>query len=131
MKKLISSAIGAAAYLSLAIPAFANAGSVNPCPTGGFSKLCGLNAGSFGKIVQVVITVLLIIATVIALFFLIWGGIRWITSGGDKQKVESARNTIISAVIGLVIAFLAYFILTVILGLFGLNAGALTLPTLL
>lgn len=129
MKKALGTAIATASYLSLAIPAFAQA-AVNPCPTGGFNKLCSINAGKFGALVQTAITVLLVIATVIAMFFLVLGGIRWITSGGDKAKVESARNTIIAAIVGLVVAFLAYFILTVVLSIFGLNINALTIPTI-
>jgi hypothetical protein len=58
----------------------------------------------------------------LALFFLIWGGIRWITSGGDKGKVEEARKHIVAAIIGLVVAFLAYFIIQIILTIFGLGS---------
>ncbi len=136
MKKLFTTVTGASAaiatYLSLALPAAAQV-SVNPCPngnTGGtnFNVLCTLTANNTGSIIASAVTILLIAAALIALFFLIVGGIRWITSGGDKSKVESARNTIIASVIGLIIALLAYFIITVVLGLFGLSLTNLTLP---
>jgi len=52
------------------------------------------------------------------------------TSGGDKAKVESARGTIIAAIVGLVIAFLAFFILSLALSFFGLSLTNLTLPRL-
>ena len=71
-----------------------------------------------------------IVAVIVALGFLIYGGIKWIISGGDKAGVEAARNTIVAAVVGLVIVFLSYFILNIILGIFGLSLGTLTLPTL-
>ncbi|HSX40230.1 MAG TPA: hypothetical protein VLF68_01315 [Candidatus Saccharimonadales bacterium] len=83
-----------------------------------FSTLCNLASGNFGKIIGPVISILFIIAVVIALFFLIVGGIKWITSGGDKAKVESARNTIVAAVVGLIIVFAAYFILRIVVGIF-------------
>ena len=122
-------------YLSLALPAFAQV-DIDPCPkgTGGgtdFSGLCNLDANNIGTVVSGVITVLLIGSAIIALFFLIWGGIRWITSGGDKAKVDSARQTIIASIIGLIIALLAFFIITVVLGLFNLSLTDLTLPKLI
>jgi hypothetical protein len=41
---------------------------------------------------------------------LIYGGFKYITSGGDESGAKSARNTIIYAVVGLVIVALAQFI---------------------
>lgn len=131
MKKTLATVTSTALYLSLAASAFAQ--SVDPCPKGttgtDFSKLCTLNANSIGTVITTTITVLLIGATIIALFFLIWNGIRWVTSGGDKGKVDEARKGIIAAIIGLVLAFLAYFILSLVLGLFGLSPTNLKLPT--
>jgi len=40
---------------------------------------------------------------IIAFAYLIWGAIDWISSQGDKQKYESARNKITHALLGLVI----------------------------
>jgi amino acid transporter len=122
-------------YFSLALPTFAQGGgAVNPCDfsnTGGgtnFNPLCQLQANNIGTVISSAVTIALIAAAIISLFFLIFGGIRWVTSGGDKAKVESARNTIIAAIIGLIIALLAFFIITIVLGLFGLSLNNLTLP---
>lgn len=134
MKKALATISSTALYLSAAASVFATGNSVDPCPKGtsgtDFSKLCTLNANSIGTVITTTITVLLIGATIIALFFLIWNGIRWVTSGGDKGKVDEARKGIIAAIIGLVLAFLAYFILSLVLGLFGLSPSNLKLPTL-
>lgn len=128
MKKVLSTILAAGSFLSFTNVAFANS-SVNPCPGAGqFSKLCNLNANNIGPLVGAAVTFVLIVATLIALFFLIWGGVRWITSGGDKAKVESARGTIIAAIIGLVISFLAFFILSLALSFFGLSLTNLQLP---
>ena len=135
MKKLIASALATASTLSIAGTAFAGVG-VDPCApgnqTGGtdFTKLCALSASGIGKIVQTGVTILLIAAVLISLFYLIWGGIRWITSGGDKGKVDEARKHIVAAIIGLIVSFLAYFILQVVLGFFGLSLSSLVLPTI-
>lgn len=132
MKKILATLTAGATYLAVTTSAFAGGGaSVDPCENiGDFNTLCGLDAENLGSIVGAVVTFILIIAVLIALFFLIFGGIRWITSGGDKGKVESARGTIIAAIIGLVIAFLAFFILSLALSFFGLSLNNLTLPTL-
>ena len=81
--------------------------------------------------VQGVITILLILAVVVALFFLVWGGVRWTMSGGDQAKVQAARSSIIAAIVGLVIAFLAFFIVSFVLSFFtGQGLGNFAIPTL-
>lgn len=113
--------------------AFADDTTVSPRPVGQFGTKGGiadLGAGNFGAIVGRGITIIFVIAIVIALVFLVYGGVKWILSGGDKAAVESARNTIVAAVVGLVIVFLSYFILNIVLGFFGLSLAALSLPSL-
>ena len=128
MKKLAAAALTGVGYLSFATASFAQT-KIDPCANAGqFKALCNLQANQLGPIVGAVVTFILVVAVLIALFFLIWGGIRWITSGGDKAKVESARGTIIAAIVGLVIAFLAFFILSVALSFFGLSLTSLELP---
>lgn len=82
-------------------------------PTGGESTLEG--------IIRLLITYLYIAAIVLALFYFIWGGINWITSEGDKQRLAQARQKIVFAIIGLVIALLAYFIINLIGAFFGVS----------
>lgn len=113
--------------------AFAQDASIRPRPVGQFGTpggIADLGAGNFGAIVGRGITILFVLAIVIALVFLVYGGIKWILSGGDKAAVEAARNTIVAAIVGLVVVFLSYFILNLVLGFFGLKLGELVLPTL-
>lgn len=113
------------------INASSSANSINPCfSMGEFNRLCKLNSTSLGTIIGSAISFILIITTIVALFYLIWNGLRWITSGGDKAKVEGARSGIIAALIGLIIAFSAFFILSFALSFFGLNFNNLSLPSL-
>lgn len=70
-------------------------------------------------ITQNVIMLLFIIAIILTLFFMIWGGIKWLTSQGDKTKVDSARKTIVYSIIGLVVVFLSYFIISIVTTFFG------------
>jgi|SRR3989338_440553 len=128
MKKIVSAILPSAYFLAPSL-AFAQT-SVDACPKGDFAGLCAFNIDSFGGIISTVVTVLFVIAVVIALAFLIWGGIKWILSGGDKSAVEGARNTIVAAIVGLIIVFLAYFILNIVLGFFGISLTKLELPKL-
>lgn len=133
MKKQIAHistvAAATATYFSFTNIAFAQA--INICPgDASFGGLCNYTSNSIGPVLSNTIIILLIAAVVIALFFLIFGGIRWITSGGDKSKVESARGTIIAAIIGLIIALLSFFILSIVLGFFGISIQNFTLPNL-
>lgn len=131
MKKALITIASASTYLLSATQAFATAPqNLNPCPQAGpFTTLCTIS-GDMGRVLGFVVTIAFIIAVLVALFFLIWGGIKWITSGGDKGGVEAARNQIIAAIVGLIIVFLSFFILNLVLGLFGLNLFQLTLPNI-
>lgn len=74
---------------------------------------------SFGDLLNGVLSFVLIIGALLVLFYLILGGIEWITSGGDKGKTEGARNKITAAVIGLIVLAAAWAILTVVLNFLG------------
>ena len=49
---------------------------------------------------------------IISVVMIIIGGIRYATSGGNAEKVKSAKNTILYAVVGLAVALLALAIVT-------------------
>jgi hypothetical protein len=103
------------------------------CPAGQFSALCNINIANGGgtTFVTSIVTILLILAILLALFFFIWGGIRWITSGGDKQKIDQARATLTASIVGLIIAFISFFIVNFISYLFtGQAISSFALPTL-
>lgn len=131
MRKLIGLITGFISPFVFVSPAFA---AIKICPGvepgSNFEKLCTIDFTDFGSIISKLITLILIVAIVVAVFFLIYGGIRWILSGGDKTAVESARNHIVAAIVGLVIALLAFFIINIIGGLFGISLTNLQLPTL-
>lgn len=108
-------------YLFTAPLAFADT-TVNPCPSiAGFSTLCNITGSGFGAFVGNAIVALMVLASLIALGFLVYGGIKWIMSEGDKTAVEAARNTVIGAVVGLIVVFASYLILSLVLTAFGIN----------
>lgn len=65
----------------------------------------------------------ILVGAILLLVYLIWGAIEWITSGGDKGKVESARNKIIQALIGFFVVVFMYTIYIFVLNLLGLDFG--------
>lgn len=65
-------------------------------------------------IVMNILQWLIIAGGYVALYFIIWGGFKYITSTGDPQKVTSAKNTIVNAVIGLVIVLASVAIIRTI-----------------
>lgn len=62
------------------------------------------NTGVFSEITNV----LLFIIGAIAVIMIVIGGLRYVLSGGDAKQVEAAKNTILYAIIGIIVAILAY-----------------------
>lgn len=58
--------------------------------------------------------VLLTATIALALVFLIWGGISWVISEGDKTKLQAARNTVIFSIVGLITSLLSFAIVNLI-----------------
>jgi len=73
-----------------------------------------------GPLIVAGIRIAIIIAALMTFIFLVWGGIQWIASGGDKTKYEEARNRITAALIGLAIVALAWLLIKLISYFFGL-----------
>lgn len=135
LKKTVGIGLGSLSALSAVTQVLASSNTItlDPCANmqSPWNKLCVISTSNIPQIIGNGVLLLFVFATLIALFFLIWGGIKWILSGGDKTKVETARATIIAALIGLVVTFLSFFILQLILGLFGINLMNLQIPNLI
>lgn len=70
--------------------------------------------GDNGVFKQITNTILYIVG-IVAVIMLIVGGIRYVVSGGDAKKVTDAKNTILYAIIGLIICFLAFAIVNFVI----------------
>lgn len=93
------------------------------------SKPPNLKIDNPGKLIGGTIGLILIISALAAFIFLIWGGVQWITSGGDKSGVESAQHKIQAALLGLFIVFAAWAIMLVAGQFLGFDLGNLKIPT--
>jgi len=81
------------------------------------------------NIVAGAIRLILVIAALVAFVFLIIGGIRWVTSGGDKEKTARAQQTLTAALVGLVIVFASWAIIKLIETFFGIEILEMQIPT--
>jgi hypothetical protein len=66
-------------------------------------------------IIRLIINIFSLIVGVISVVMIIIGGLKYITSGGDSGNVSGAKNTILYAVIGLVVVALAQVIVRFVL----------------
>ncbi len=77
---------------------------------------CSADTGSFQPILTKIVNIFSAIVGVVAVIMIIVGGLKYITSGGDSSKVSGARNSIVFALVGLIIVALAqvivHFVLT-------------------
>lgn len=129
MKKLsVLTAAFALAITALLVPIAApvSAGTTAPACGDGYTIQTGVDCahgegtpttlfGGSESIFTVVVNILLFIIGAICVIMLIWGGIRYTTSAGNSANVTAAKNTIMYAIIGLVIAFLAFAIVNWVL----------------
>ena len=100
--------------------AFSVPGTNGPIPIEGVSGM-PTSSDVVGSLVQWGLTILLVTAAFVALAFVMWGGISWIMSGGEKEKIEEARKKIVFALIGLILVFLSFFVINTIGGVFGID----------
>ena len=78
----------------------------------GSSAVCSTTAGNkpITNIAQLVVNILSLIVGIAAVIMIIFAGFRYITAGGDSNSINSARNVLIYAIVGLFIAVLASLI---------------------
>jgi len=81
-------------------------------------------AGS--SMTQLIVTLIdgaILVGALLLLVFLILGAINWITAGGDKGKVEAARNKIVQSLIGFVVLVFVYTLYVFVLNVLDLDYG--------
>ena len=100
---------------------------INISAEGNFSALENLTPAS---LVSGAISLVLLIVALVFFFMPIWGGLRWVMSQGDQKNVETARNQITNALIGLAIVFAAFAIMKLIGAVFGIDLFSFEIPSL-
>jgi hypothetical protein len=82
------------------------------------SKVCKGKNETISPLVSSIVNVLLFAIGIISVIMIIVGGLRYVTSNGDASQVTAAKNTILYAVIGLVVALLAFAIVNFVVSQF-------------
>jgi len=112
---------------SIIAPVYAAGTDINIKPQGSnFTALTNLTAGG---IISGAINLVLIVVALVFFFILVFGGLKWVTSGGDEKKVAAARAQITNALIGLAIVFAAWAIMKLIETVFGISIFNFSVPT--
>lgn len=79
------------------------------------SKLAGAKGAGTDWVMNLIAKFLGFV-TIIAVLYVIWAGFQILTAGGDEDKVKKGRTTIIQVVIGIVVMWLAYTLVTLVIG---------------
>lgn len=90
----------------------------------------GTGGTALGSIISGVIGALFIAGFLLALLTLLMGALSWITAGGDKTKLETARGQITNSIMGIIIVGASYAISTLVAGFFGMSLTTLPIPVI-
>jgi hypothetical protein len=95
------------------VPDAIDQGTNSARPTGASDNLFGA-----GSIFQRIADTLIFIVGAVAVIMLIIGGLRYVLSSGDSSAVQGAKNTILYAIIGIIVAILAFAAVRFVIGQF-------------
>ena len=121
--KLIASVTAVLFLFMLATPAFADGKCEDICNCPGVSAEIKASAGcsnspdKLSNTIQVILNSIIGVLGLVAVVFIIIGGVQYITSQGDSTKTKKAKDTILYACIGLVICALAFAIANFAIGI--------------
>jgi len=132
MKKIRLILFSLIAAFSLAVPAMVHAEVIGgnsqagskiqegACTTTGNTDSSCVNGdpqGSFTSVIKRIVDIFSIVVGAVSVVMIIIGGFRYIISGGDSGNVSSAKNTILYAIVGLVIVALAQIIVNFVINI--------------
>ena len=105
----------------LGLPAYAaadcNGGSGIDCINVGANnaKTGGANSSNLTSVFQLVTNILLFLIGAISVIMIVVGGLKYTTSNGNAEMIKSAKNTIMYAIVGVIVAILAYAIVNFVI----------------
>jgi hypothetical protein len=78
-------------------------------------------AEDIGVLINSILSLVMVIVALLVFLYLIWGGFEWITSGGDKGKIDQARQKLVAAIVGAILVASSYAVLLLILNFLGFD----------
>lgn len=123
MKRIQSIVLSLAMVLGLSVFVAAPAGAINvfndACKgTNNQTEICKAKSDSADNLVENIVGILLWAVGVISVIMIIVGAIRFVLSAGEASSIKAARETIIYAIVGLVVALLSFVIVKFVVGWF-------------
>jgi hypothetical protein len=100
-------------YIAIELPGNRRIQAPSQIPHGGLPV--------FVKALGIGLTILLVLGVMYALIMLVWGGVMWTTSEGEKQKLDKARSRIIFSLVGLGFMFASFAIMGLVSRLMGIQ----------
>ena len=118
MKKLLISGMILFSLLGLAVCPAVSSAALTPPPTEtDVTKTTAPPANSVETAINNIMNWFFVIVLIVAVIFLLWAGFLFITAGGDPDKVNTARQNVMYAMVGVAVAVLAKGIVSLVQGL--------------
>ena len=116
-------------FLKLIFPRIVHAQIINPSVL----EIFGSNESGASAIPQIVSTfigILLVVGVLACFAYFILNAIKWITAGGDKNKLQEAQKGLIQAMVGLLILFCLFAVMNLLEIFFGVDLLQLEIPNI-
>jgi Type IV secretion system pilin len=81
----------------------------------------GSGSQNLGELIGALYSTAIMVGGLALFIYLIWGGINWLTAGGNEKKLESAKDTIVNAIIGMALLIGVAAIVALLSELFGID----------
>lgn len=120
VRTILPSILSAAFVIAVAAAPLVGAADTPIGDGAGSARGTGQTADLFGQtgVFQTITNVLLFILGAISVIMIIIGGLRYVISGGNATAVTAAKNTILYAIVGVVVALLSYAVINFVLNSF-------------
>lgn len=92
-----------------------NFGTISPPPA--LRQFIGADttgAEGISKLISNIIALFYSVAIIVLIFMLVWGAYDWLTSEGEKEKIQSAQRKIINAIVGIILFAITFAVLQVL-----------------
>jgi len=120
--KLLMATFAVAFLGAFAVMPAATVGAIDPladaCNNNASAEICQNKDEDGSDLIAVIVNTLLFLVGTLAVIMIIVGGILYTISNGDAGKLTKAKNTLTYAIVGLVVAFVAYALVNWVLKLF-------------
>ena len=73
------------------------------------------------NLIQMGLALFILIGIIVTLIFIVYSGIQWASSGGDKTKLQAARNRLTYTIIGFIVMIMAFVVVAFVFRILGFD----------